>query len=996
MGSSLMQYRNILLVLAGAGLAAGLLPVFTQNRPAAQVPMPQGVVFRVLFGLTDKEPAVWDGKVAVSAGKVLSVRGWRFGGKDSTDGTGSWKASTRYSPGTNGPGPVLETGILLTISGEDTSAEVRVETPKGSFSFRPQDVPWGTGTLFLDRQARVDRVGLPVQLTDSVEEQDFPAMAQNGDDVWVSYVEFVHGDRSKAVNGQFSEAPKDFDFLARPVGGDQVWLLRYSKSQRVWSAPVAASGAGLDVMRTAVAVDGKNRVWVIWAADKDGNFDIYARAYSDGKWSAEQRITSDAGTDLNPVAATDNGGRVWLAWQGYRNGNLEILASALNGDAFTVETMVSTSPASDWDPAIAAGPGGEVAVAWDTYDKGDYDVVFRRLRYEREVSTGPVVPVASGSGFDARPSVSYDPQGRLWVAWESSDTRWGKDYGAYSTTGIALYQGHTVKVRCFVGNDSFETTAALTAVLPAAPSAGSYGQGKLGAPTATIVQPDPSLAAKRKPNGGPGAPSLPRNSFPRVWTDQAGTVYLAFRNSSGARGGPGTVWYEQLVYFDGAKWNGPYPIPNSDGLLDNRPVAAALAAGNLLVVTATDHRQSTTGRPLPGTGDTVNTDLYAAEYKFAITGRSPALKTVVDASGAADPGAEAAQVSLMRNYRVQVGSDSLQPVRGDFHRHTEISADGGSDGPLIDAYRYTIDAAGMDWSGCCDHDNGGSREYSWWLEQKHNDAYRLEGRFVPMFAYERSVVYPEGHRNVMFARRGIRPLPRMKVTAPDSAPTPAPDTQMLYRYLRQFKGVANSHTSGTDMGTDWRDNDASLEPEVEIYQGDRQNYEIPGAPRSNSAGDSIGGWRPLGFVSLALDKGYRLGFQSSSDHISTHMSYAVAWVREKSRDGILEAFLKRRVYGATDNILADVRCSGHFMGEEFALAEAPVLSVKLAGTSNFARVFVVKDGKYVFTIEPNARTVEFTWRDNGAVPGRTSYYYVRGEQDDGELVWASPMWITVR
>ena len=29
-----------------------------------------------------------------------------------------------------------------------------------------------------------------------------------------------------------------------------------------------------------------------------------------------------------------------------------------------------------------------------------------------------------------------------------------------------------------------------------------------------------------------------------------------------------------------------------------------------------------------------------------------------------------------------------------------------------------------------------------------------------------------------------------------------------------------------------------------------------------------------------------------------------------------------------------------------------------------------------------------------AVKGKTSYYYVRGEQEDGEIVWASPMWIT--
>ena len=73
-----------------------------------------------------------------------------------------------------------------------------------------------------------------------------------------------------------------------------------------------------------------------------------------------------------------------------------------------------------------------------------------------------------------------------------------------------------------------------------------------------------------------------------------------------------------------------------------------------------------------------------------------------------------------------------------------------------DAYRYLIDAAQLDWGGCCDHDNGGGREYSWWIQQKLTDAYHLSGAYVPMFSYERSVAYPEGHRNVLFAQRGIR------------------------------------------------------------------------------------------------------------------------------------------------------------------------------------------------------------------------------------------------
>jgi hypothetical protein len=219
---------------------------------------------------------------------------------------------------------------------------------------------------------------------------------------------------------------------------------------------------------------------------------------------------------------------------------------------------------------------------------------------------------------------------------------------------------------------------------------------------------------------------------------------------------------------------------------------------------------------------------------------------------------------------------------------------------------------------------------------------------------------------------------------------------MLYEYLRQFQGVAAVHTSGTNMGTDWRDNDPKMEPIVEIYQGDRQNYEIPGGPRTNTEDDSIGGWRPLGFVSLALEKGYRLAFQASSDHISTHMSYCNVWVTEPTREALMEGFRKRRVYGATDNILADVRCSGHLMGEEFTLNDAPRIEVKLWGTDKFARVHVIKDGKYAYTAEPGQQEVSFSWRDNAVERGRTAYYYVRGEQADGEIVWVSPMWITVK
>jgi hypothetical protein len=84
------------------------------------------------------------------------------------------------------------------------------------------------------------------------------------------------------------------------------------------------------------------------------------------------------------------------------------------------------------------------------------------------------------------------------------------------------------------------------------------------------------------------------------------------------------------------------------------------------------------------------------------------------------------------------------------------------------------------------------------------------------------------------------------------------------------------------------------------------------------------------------------------------------------------------------------------MGEEFGMEGPPSIAVKLRGTAPFAKVTIVKDNNLVYSIEPKTKNVDFVWKDGVVAKGKTSYYYVRGEQSDGELVWVSPMWITFK
>src|SRR5207302_10848420 len=197
---------------------------------------------------------------------------------------------------------------------------------------------------------------------------------------------------------------------------------------------------------------------------------------------------------------------------------------------------------------------------------------------------------------------------------------------------------------------------------------------------------------------------------------------------------------------------------------------------------------------------------------------------------------------------------------------------------------------------------------------------------------ERSGPYPNGHRNVIWDRRGHRtlPLPRAAIPAQMKA-----DTGRLYADLRRTDGICTLHTSATGQGTDWHEPiDGTLEPIVELFQGFHASYEAPGAPRIVDAKSDIihTSFKPDGYVSDALAKGYRLGFQASSDHVSTHVSYACVLAEEFSRQGLVDAMRKRHTYAATDNIVLDVRMGAHaLMGDEVR-TDRPRLDVAVLGT----------------------------------------------------------------
>jgi hypothetical protein len=974
----------------------------------------EDIGLRLVFGDNDTASTSYDGSLVIRNGGTLrSLHGWRFEGSDAITGS-SWKLATHQmrvraaAQALNAP--IVGNGVLAQLTGVTGSTEIEVTTSQGNFTVRLADIPYGKPARPMNGRALIERIPATASLGNTPDEEDYPAaaVAPNGD-IWIAYVSFAHHREHNRLRANMDSRPANFDDYALAPGGDQLFARRYSGG--TWSEPIAITAAGRDLYRPAIAVDGSGRPWVFYSENASysaarlkptgpvPDFELWARPITGNSPGAAVAILKAPGSDVFPSATTDSNGRVWVAWQGWRNGRAQIFTSTQNGDGFSAPFAVATSNGNEWNPSITAAPtGNRVSIAWDSYRNGNYDVFLRTSangKWEAEM------PAAASARYEAHPSLAYAPDGRLWLAYEEGSENWGKDWGADESSGFALYQGRAIRVLAFEPDGKvLSTPANIGDIAPGPSNPHLAGAGKQSASNDWYT---PVLDRwKNRPRAvATQALPSPKNSYPRLAIDASGRVWLAFRSNHPTWWGPlGTSWTEYITSYSGSSWMEATYIPHSDAVLDNRPALVAAKPGELTIIASSDGRLDFEGARRPGrraqrTGaqmveDPYDFDLYASTLSLGPAPSKPQLNaaTPIAASGPADE-PELKAIATMRAAKV---AGKYQLARGEFHRHSEVSADGGNDGSILDQWRYALDAAHMDWGGCCDHDNGGGREYTWWTAQKLTDMFYVPGKFVPLFSYERSVRYPEGHRNVLFAQRGIRTLPRLPITAREKRQR-APDTQMLYDYLKKYNGIVAMHTSGTNMGTDWRDNDAQAEPFVEIYQGERQNYEMPGAPRSNSEKDSIGGWEPLGFVSLALEMGYKLAFEASSDHISTHMSYANALTTGYSRAEILEAFQKRHVYGATDNILAEFSSGPNIMGDEFSTASKPEFQVKLSGTAPFAKVHIIKDNKYVYTAEPNTAAVKFSWRDANPTSGKTSYYYVRGEQADGEVVWVSPMWV---
>ncbi len=769
---------------------------------------------------------------------------------------------------------------------------------------------------------------------------------------------------------------------------DEIHVRRFSQGH--WYAATPIPGVSGDVWKPQVAVDAEGLPWFVWSQQVDypagdperPNWDLYAARLEENRWSDPIRLSDHPESDINHHLTADGEGRLWLVWQGFRDGQSDIFMRSYAGGQWAPPERVDDDPANDWSPSVAVDSAGNATVVWDTYRDGNYDVWMRTRKGREWDAAAPVARTATGERLA---SAVYDAEDRLWVAFEEIGVNWAKDVGGRTLgvpqTGTGIGQHREVRIKVLSNGRWLQ---------PAKPPSSSLAQGDRS-----------DLLA------------------PRLFVDPAGRVWLLFRhrttrpaywtwavdsdqtpNANGAR----AYWNTFATFYDGDAWLPASKLPRSRDRDSSIMAAAAAPNGQTWVFWHSDGRDDMQFH-IPQEDQIWSCVLTpmreAGPYVFTAAEDPELDREPLRAA------AEQADLRAMRDQRLEAGGRTYRLYKGDFHRHTELSTDSGgrSDGSILDFFRYMIDANGADFGAITDHSAGGDYEYWWWLIQKVTDMHQLPGRYASLFGYERTPHWPKGHKNIIHAARNV-PIVKL-FTRPDmpehwstyaiqAGDLVDNDTFLLFDAVKKTRGIAIPHTLATSQGNDWTETDPDAQPVAEIFQGARAVYEHEGAPGSHTESpNNPRNWHPSGFIWKAWEKQVRIGVIASSDHRSTHLSHAMVYSSDGSREGIVEAVRARRTYGATDNIVLEFSIGDHLMGEEFESNETPEIRIRARGTSTISKVSLIRNGAYITQQTPDAQQASLVYRDMSPQQG-LNHYYVRIEQADGHLAWSSPIWVNMR
>ncbi|NQU23453.1 MAG: DUF3604 domain-containing protein [Candidatus Nealsonbacteria bacterium] len=537
------------------------------------------------------------------------------------------------------------------------------------------------GRMWIDDVALYEtQMPAVVSVSNDVGFNDEPAMAvaANGS-VYVAYNSFREGNDSLQVTRLWSQG-KSFV----PQGAWQV---------------LGGKGTYVAGIRTVAAGE---KVVVVYAAEKDKNWDVYAVACGPDGPQTPVAVTSDPGVDVKPSAAW-HGDTLHVAWESNRNGSRQIYAASMRDGKVSEPQPVSRPDASCYNPSLGVLQSGEVCVAWHSFRKHNYDVYLRRRSSDGAWGTAARLTVAAS--IDRHP-VLFTRGDELWLVYEHAQTE------RYNI-------GRTNRRQLIVAK-----------VTP---------QGLMAPKTGT----GPATLTGRCEGAAPAF-------------DSSGRLWLAMLRPRLPRSG----WDTFVTCFAGGRWQQASPVSLLKGM--DRTPSLAVYDGRVLVAMQGDNAPNSWTDLDQMAAATSNIYLAAIDAAAMPMDTGLELERLVESAEPFEP----AQLRVLRGEdtptpAIDYKGKRLKLYFGDLHEHSEVSVCNRlGDQSVDESYQHMRDIARHDFACVTDHGYN-INPYVWGHLAKTARTNDDPDRFLTFLGEEWTSTFEEyseehpygfyGHRNLIFA-----------------------------------------------------------------------------------------------------------------------------------------------------------------------------------------------------------------------------------------------------
>lgn len=235
-----------------------------------------------------------------------------------------------------------------------------------------------------------------------------------------------------------------------------------------------------------------------------------------------------------------------------------------------------------------------------------------------------------------------------------------------------------------------------------------------------------------------------------------------------------------------------------------------------------------------------------------------------------------------------------------------------------------------------------------------------------------------------------------------------------------------SFTMADKFGSDFSDFQPEFEHVVEIYNawGSSECSKKEGNPRPITSEGKKGLFEnEAGSIRRALNKNCRFGFVAGglddrsiysgfyeSDQVQYSPGLTAILSIELTREALVQALTNRSCYATTgERIILIFSIAEAQMGSELSTKTKPGLAFNrhitgyIAGTSPLKSISFVRNGEVFKTLSSKESYFQFAFDDDTLISTISLkspdsrppfvYYYIRVEQENGEIAWSSPIWI---